>query len=112
MGHLYVSFTDIAQRRFSGMFATPDTFRPYQRPLGAVLLPQALVFVGRSPSPEGLSLVRVGLPIPRLLSISGNPILPRGNPDFKTSHNVLLTIAYALTSLRWTWYAHNPCFFR
>lgn len=94
------------------MFATPDTFRPYQRPLGAVLLPQVPVSVGLSPSPEGLSLAWVGLPVPRLSSIFDNPILPRGNPSYETSHNVLLTIANALSSRRWTRSVHNPCPFR
>jgi len=56
-----VKFTDVAQRRFSGMIATPESFRLTQSPLGAVLLPQALESVGPSPSPEGLSLALVGL---------------------------------------------------
>lgn len=94
------------------MTATPDTFRPYQRPLGAVLLPQVPTSVGLSPSPEGLSLARVGLSVPRLSSIFDNPILPRGNPSYEMSHNVLLTIADALSSRRWTRSAHNPCSFR
>jgi len=37
------------------MFATPVSFRLTQNPLGADLLPQALIPVGHSPSPEGLS---------------------------------------------------------
>jgi hypothetical protein len=43
-----------------GMFATPDPFRLDQNPLGAVLLPQALIPVGHSPSPEGLSKTLAG----------------------------------------------------
>lgn len=41
-----VDFAAVAQRRVFGLFATPVSFRPTQSPLGAVLLPQALVPVG------------------------------------------------------------------
>jgi len=54
-----LSIADVAQRRFSGLFATPDSFRLNQSPLGAVLLPQAPTPVGHTPLPEGLSLARV-----------------------------------------------------
>jgi hypothetical protein len=47
----------VAQRRISGLFATPESFRLIQSPLGADLLPRALVSVGNTPSPEGLSVV-------------------------------------------------------
>jgi hypothetical protein len=43
---LYVDFAAVAQRRVFGLFATPVSFRLTQNPLGAVLLPQALVPVG------------------------------------------------------------------
>jgi len=42
------------------MLATPESFRLTQNPLGAVLLPQALIPVGHSPSPEGLSKALAG----------------------------------------------------
>jgi len=54
---LYVVNAAVAQRRNSGMLATPEPFRLAQSPLGADLLPQALISVGNTPSPEGLSLV-------------------------------------------------------
>jgi len=53
---LYVVNAAVAQRRISGMLATPESFRLAQSPLGADLLPQALVSIGNTPSPEGLSL--------------------------------------------------------
>jgi len=34
-----VEVADVAQRRVSGLFATPDSFRLNQNPLGAVLPP-------------------------------------------------------------------------
>jgi hypothetical protein len=40
-----------------GLLATPEPFRLTQSPLGAGLLPQALISVGHTPSPEGLSIV-------------------------------------------------------
>jgi len=46
------------------MFATPDSFRLNQSPLGAVLLPQAPTSVGHTPSPEGLSLAQVASTLP------------------------------------------------
>jgi len=46
------------------MFATPDSFRLNQSPLGAVHLPQAPTSVGHTPSPEGLSLAQVVSTLP------------------------------------------------
>jgi len=73
-------FAAVAQRRVSGLFATPDLFGPNQNPLGAVLLPQALVSVGPTPSPEGLSLALVGLFFLRLASNSAQPLSSSRNP--------------------------------
>jgi len=55
---------DVARRRVSGLFATPDSFRLNQSPLGAVHLPQAPTSVGRTPLPEGLSLAQVRSSLP------------------------------------------------
>jgi hypothetical protein len=52
-----LGYAAVAQRRIYGLFATPESFRLTQNPLGADLLPQALVSVGNTPSPEGLSIV-------------------------------------------------------
>jgi len=49
----------MARQRVYGLFATPESFRLTQSPLGAGLLPQALIPVGHSPSPEGLSITLV-----------------------------------------------------
>jgi len=49
-------YAAVAQRRSYGLLATPEPFRLAQSPLGADLLPQALVSVGDTPSPEGLSI--------------------------------------------------------
>jgi len=46
-----VNSADIAQRRFFGMFVTPDMFGPNQSPLSAFRLPQALVSVVAASSP-------------------------------------------------------------
>jgi len=54
-----------------GMLATPDSFRLNQSPLGAIHLPQAPTTVGHTPSPEGLSKLRVRWIFPRLSPISG-----------------------------------------
>jgi len=35
------------------MLATPDMSGPYQNPLGAIRLPQALTTVAHTPSPKG-----------------------------------------------------------
>jgi len=91
------------------MLATPDSFRPNQSPLGAVLLPQALTTVGHIPSPESLSLAGVGstfigrnrLPIDRSFH-------PHGIPSYDVSLDDLLTIANALSSRRCARYAHYP----
>jgi len=41
-----VCVADVAQRRVSGLFATPELFRLTQSPLGAIRLPQAPTSVG------------------------------------------------------------------
>lgn len=46
-----VNSADIAQRRFFGMFVTPDMFGPNQSPLSAFRLPQAPASVVTAPSP-------------------------------------------------------------
>jgi hypothetical protein len=61
-----------------GMFATPVSFRLTQNPLGAVLLPQALIPVGHSPSPEGPFEHIGGLNVRRLTPVPDCRILPRG----------------------------------
>jgi len=72
----------VAQRRISGMFATPVSFRLTQGPLGADLLPQAPKPVVPSRHREGLSIAQVWwefrrlspIPVPSLSS-SRNPKL-------------------------------------
>jgi hypothetical protein len=49
----HVVATDMAQRRNSGMFATPDPFRPDQSPLGAIQTDPGSHVRRPSPSPEG-----------------------------------------------------------
>jgi hypothetical protein len=51
-----LNYAAVAQRRIYGLFATPESFRLAQSPLGADLLPQALISVGNTPSPEVLSI--------------------------------------------------------
>jgi len=60
---------DVARRRVSGLFATPDSFRLNQSPLGAYHLPQAPTTVAHTSSPKGLSIARVGWDFPRLSPI-------------------------------------------
>jgi len=43
---------DVARRRVSGLFATPDSFRLNQSPLGAIHLPQAPTTVAHTPLPK------------------------------------------------------------
>jgi len=72
---LCIKVADVARRRDSGMLATPDSFRPNQSPLGAVLLPQALTTVGTFPSPERLSLARAGSAFSDAKSVPGGSLL-------------------------------------
>jgi len=72
----------VAQRRISGMFATPVSFRLTQSPLGADLLPQAPRSVVPSRHREELSVAQAWwdfrrlspIPVPSLSS-SRNPKL-------------------------------------
>jgi len=92
-------YADIAQRRFSGMFATPDSFRLNQSPLGAVLPPQAPTSVGHTPSPGGLSLAQAGspflgsrrFPVNHCFHPCGTPSYDMGLDDSLTIANVLVT---------------------
>jgi len=53
LGYLpQVVVADVARRRVSGLFATPDSFRLNQSPLGAIHLPQAPTTVAHTPSPK------------------------------------------------------------
>jgi len=78
---LYVSyFADVAQRRVSGLFATPDPFRLNQSPLGAVHLPQAPTSVGRLRRRRGLSVAQVRWRFRRLSPIPGPSRWSSRNP--------------------------------
>jgi len=66
---LRYSVADVARQRVFGMFATPESSRPTQSPLGAFHLPQALTSVAPPPSQGGLSLAWVRWSFPRLSSI-------------------------------------------
>jgi len=105
----YVVVADVARWRVSGLFATPDSFRLNQSPLGAGLLPQAPTSVGHTPFPGGLSLAQAGSPF---LDSRRFPVdhrfHPRGTPSYDMGLDVLLTIANALSPGRCTRYAHNP----
>jgi len=91
------------------MSATPDPFRLNQSPLGAGLQPQAPNSVGRSPSPEGLSLARAGSTFARFTPIlADRDFHPCGTPGYEMGLDVWLTIANALSSWRCARYAHYP----
>jgi len=67
---LYVHVADVAQRRVSGLFATPDPFRLSQSPLGAFHLPQAPTSVDRLRHRRGLSLAWAGWRFIAALAVS------------------------------------------
>jgi len=54
------NFADVARQRVSGMFATPESFRLNQSPLGAVLQPQAPLTVDSLRRRSNLSLAQLG----------------------------------------------------
>lgn len=106
---LYVGlFTAVAQRRISGLFATPEMFGSTQNPLGAVLLPQALATVGHTPLPEGLSITLADLSLTGGTGYRRVVFHPHGTQGYEASLCDWLTIAIAVSHPRRTWSAATP----
>jgi len=87
---------DAARQRVLGLFATPDSFRLNQSPLGAVLQPQAPTTRRPTPLPESLSLIQVGCGFPRLSPTPTSSIHPHGTPDYGVGLHALPVVANAI----------------
>lgn len=101
MGLSTIGFAAVAQRRVFGLFATPDLFRPNQSPLGAGLLPQALIS-RRTRSVAGGPFVSSGWVALWSTCAESRTItfILAETPSCGMSLNVLLTIAIAMSFWR------------